>query len=117
MPNRSLGFLSSDGALGAAILDQIRSLDAAPPDVTHTSADDSGVLASDRDQLERDYAAIEHATAVLRRAEPTLQSWTGSPASATAQQPRPVWMLIGMLWVSTAIVTLGAVYAISALVG
>ena len=29
----------------------------------------------------------------------------------------PVWLLIGVLWLSTALVTLGAAFAISVLVG
>jgi len=78
------------------------------------SAAGLGPLATgDRDQLERDIAAIELAAAALRRAEPALQSWTDPPAAAS--KPHPVWLLIGALWVSTALVTLGAVYAISAL--
>jgi hypothetical protein len=32
-------------------------------------------------------------------------------------EPRPIWLLIGVLWLSTALATLGAVFAISALVG
>jgi len=80
-------------------------------------ADDAGPLApADREQLEREIAAIERATAMLRRAEPGLQSWTTPPATAS-QQARPVWLLIGVLWLSTALATLGAVFAITALVG
>ena len=37
---KPLGFLSSDGAQGNAILEQIRNLDAVPQDNTRTSADD-----------------------------------------------------------------------------
>ena len=115
---KPLGFLSSDGAQGNAILEQIRNLDAVPRDNTRTNVDDeSGVVAAaDRDQLARDIAAIERASAALRRAEPALESWTEPPA-ATAQSARPIWLLIGALWISTALVTFGAVYAISALVG
>jgi hypothetical protein len=52
----------------------------------------------------------------LRRAEPALESWTNPPAHANPK-PRPVWLLIAVLWFSTAVVTLGAVAAIAALVG
>jgi hypothetical protein len=52
----------------------------------------------------------------LRRAEPTLESWTNPPAHASPK-PRSVWLLIAVLWFSTAVVTLGAVAAIAALVG
>lgn len=70
---------------------------------------------ADRVQLERDIAAIERASAALRRADPAMESWIDAPAP-TLHKPRPVWLLIGVLWLSTALVTLGAVYAISALV-
>jgi hypothetical protein len=79
--------------------------------------DDSGLLAAaDREHLEREIAAIERASAALRRAEPELESWVHPPA---ARQPttQPVWLLIGALWLSTAMVTIGAVFAISVLVG
>lgn len=78
--------------------------------------DNSGWIAAvDGDQFERDVAAIERATATLRRAEPALQSWT-EPVSPLGA-PRPLWQVIGVLWLSTALVTIGAVFAISALVG
>jgi hypothetical protein len=99
------------------VLDDFRSFDAVRRDGRQISAEDFGPLAAaDREQLEREIAAIERATATLRRAEPGLQSWTSPPATAS-QQPRPVWLLIGVLWLSTALATLGAVFAISALVG
>ena len=80
-------------------------------------AGDSGALAQTvRDQLAREVADIETATAVLRRAEPALESWTEAPAN-TGHKPRPVWLLIGVLWLSTALVTAGAVVAIAALAG
>jgi len=68
------------------------------------------------DQLARDIAEIERATAALRRAEPALETWRDAPAPMLGQ-PRPVWFVIGVLWFSTALVTLGAVFAIAALVG
>jgi hypothetical protein len=84
--------------------------------------DDLGEFAEDamaqtvRDQLAREVADIEAATAVLRRAEPALESWTKAPAN-TGGKPRPVWLLIGVLWLSTALVTAGAVVAIASLAG
>jgi hypothetical protein len=68
------------------------------------------------DQVARELADIEAATAALRRAEPGLESWSGAPASS-GHKPRPVWLLIGVLWLSTALVTAGAVAAIAALAG
>jgi hypothetical protein len=80
-------------------------------------ADDAGAMAQTvRDQLAREVADIEAATAVLRRAEPALESWTKAPAN-TGGKPRPVWLLIGVLWLSTALVTAGAVVAIASLAG
>jgi len=79
--------------------------------------DDTSALAqSVRDQLTRELADIEAATAALRRAEPALESWSKEPAPA-GRKPRPVWLLIGVLWLSTALVTAGAVVAIAALAG
>lgn len=69
-----------------------------------------------REQLARDIADIERATAALRLAEPALQSWS-KPATQAALKPRPLWLLIGVLWLSTAIVTVGAAFAIAALAG
>jgi hypothetical protein len=82
-------------------------------------AHDSAVVLSDlieRDQLARDLAAIERATAALRRGEPALESCTEDEPAATMQKPRPVWLTIGLLWLSTALVTAGAVAAIAKLV-
>jgi hypothetical protein len=115
---KPLSFLSSDDAQGNAILEQIRNLDAVPRDIARTSTNNESavVAAADRDQLARDIAAIERASAALRRAAPALESWTEPPA-AVAQSARPIWLLIGALWISTALATFGAVYAISVLVG
>jgi hypothetical protein len=79
--------------------------------------EDAGAMAQTvREQLAREVAEIEAATAALRRAEPALESWTKAPAN-TGGRPRPVWLLIGVLWVSTALVTAGAVVAIATLAG
>jgi hypothetical protein len=78
--------------------------------------DASSLAQTVRDQLAREVADIEAATAALRRAEPALESWTKEPANA-GRKPRPVWLLIGVLWLSTALVTAGAVVAIATLAG
>jgi len=105
-----------DGAEGGAVGDEILKVDTGR-EVTRSKANDSGLLAAkDRDQLEREIAAIERASDALRRADPELQSWTDLPA-ATMHKPRPVWLLVGVLWLSTALVTIGAVFVISVLVG
>jgi hypothetical protein len=118
MPDQPLDFLSRDAAAAAAADTAAR--DTATIDrCAHGAADsdDSGLLAAaDREHLEREIAAIERASAALRRAEPELESWVDPPA---ARQPKtqPVWLLVGALWLSTALVTIGAVFAISVLVG
>ncbi len=102
-----------DGAESGAVVDQILNADHG----REVKVDDSGLLAAkDDDQLAREIAAIERASDALRRADPELQSWSDLPA-ATMQKPRPVWLLIGVLWLSTALVTIGAVFVISVLVG
>ena len=79
--------------------------------------DAAGTLAQfERDQLARDIADIENAAAALRRAEPALQSWT-KPLAPTVPKSRPLWLLIGLLWLSTAIVTVGAACALAVLYG
>ena len=56
-----------------------------------------------------------------RKGEPALESWnrswSGDAPAMTARKPRPVWLLIGLLWLSTALVTVGAVAAIARLAG
>jgi hypothetical protein len=112
--NRHLGFLSSDSLDGGVVLQDVSQLgvhgdaDLANASVTLTAAD--------REQFAREIAAIEQAAAALRRGDPELQSWIDVPPP-TMQKPRPVWLLIGVLWLSTALVTIGAVLAISVLVG
>jgi hypothetical protein len=81
------------------------------------TGNDAAVLAQfERDQLARDFADIENAAAALRRAEPALESWT-KPAAPVVPKTRPLWLLIGLLWLSTAIVTVGAACAIAVLYG
>jgi hypothetical protein len=79
------------------------------------AADISALLHFEREQLAREYADIERAIAALRLAEPALQSWS-KPAAVTPKV-RPLWLLIGTLWLSTALVTAGAVVAIASLAG
>jgi hypothetical protein len=69
-----------------------------------------------REQLEREIADIERAAAILRLAAPALQSLSG-PAKPALRKPRPLWLLIGVLWLSTALVTAGTVVAIATLAG
>jgi hypothetical protein len=116
MSEQHLGFLPPNGATARAVLEDIGTDDAARV-VTQPVIDASNAVpAADRAQLERDIAAIERASAALRRADPAMESWTDDTPVAMPK-PRPVWLLIGVLWLSTALITIGAVFAISALVG
>jgi hypothetical protein len=115
MSDQDAGFLPSDGAADS-VVGAARALDAAH-DVATANGDDVGLLAAtDREHLEREIAAIERAAEALRKAEPGLESWSDMPAPKV-HKPRPIWLLIGVLWLSTALVTIGAVFALSALVG
>ena len=49
--------------------------------------------------------------------EPALQSWIKPSAPPAVAKSRPLWLLIGLLWLSTALVTAGTVAAIATLVG
>jgi len=116
MSNRQLGLQPFEGAQDGAVVDEIRKIDTRRA-VMPVSMNASGLLAAaDRDQLEREIDAIERASAALRKADPELETWTDLPAT-TLQKPRRVWLFIGVLWLSTALVTIGAAFAISALVG
>jgi len=109
MPKHLLGYRPSQGLDGDAMLVEQDSFD----DAGQTGA----LTQTDRDQLLRDIDAIERATAALRRGEPALESWTDDPPVVALRKQRPVWLLIGLLWLSTALVTVGAVAAIAKLVG
>ncbi len=118
MPNLPFDFLTPDAVAAAAADAAMRDAAALEPRPRAPARPDNfGVLAAaDRDDLEREIAAIERAAAALRRAEPELESWV-QPPSPTMHKPQPVWLLIGALWLSTALVTVGAAYAISVLAG
>jgi hypothetical protein len=96
---------------------ELRRIEAARRSVQDRIAEIStGIAQTDREQLDRDIADIERATAALQRAQPALQSWTNASTRAV-RKPRPLWLLIGVLWLSTALVTAGAVVAIATLAG
>jgi hypothetical protein len=117
MSENYLGSSPSDYASGNTVL--IESHSAEPPRrrATDNISEDIGALTRfEQEQLARELADIERASATLRLGEPALQSWT-KPAAPAHTKPRPLWLLIGILWLSTAIVTVGAVAAIATLAG
>lgn len=110
----SLSTAGSDADMAAFALPRS---EPSPRDDLSEIREDAGAMAQTvRDQLAREVADIETATAALRRAEPALESWTKAPANSGGK-PRPVWLLIGVLWLSTVLVTAGAVVAIASLAG
>jgi hypothetical protein len=117
MLKQNTGSLNSTGSDADFVSLDRRRRDAVLPGHADEIAEDTNALAqSVREQLAREVADIEIATAALRDAEPGLESWTTAPVP-TSRQPRPVWLIIGVLWLSTAIVTAGAVVAIATLAG
>jgi hypothetical protein len=114
MPKHPLGYELSGSEDDDTMSVAVQQFEAALSDY----AGDPGTLAQfERDQLARDIREIERATVALRRGEPALESWTDDPPVVTMGKPRPVWLMIGLLWLSTALVTVGAVAAIAKLVG
>lgn len=117
MADHDLGVFAAAGTAGDATWADGDAVTALRPRRIDLGATEAGSLApAESDQLARDIAAIERAAAALRKAEPALESWSNPPAQASLK-PRPVWLLIGVLWVSTALVTVGAAVAIAVLVG
>ncbi len=118
MSEQFLGSLPSNQSGGDAVLIDLRGLEAARRSVAQDSAGDKKPLTqAEREQLARDIADIENAAAALRKAPPALKSWTKPPPSPMLSKARPLWLLIGALWLSTALVTAGAVVAIHSFVG
>jgi hypothetical protein len=85
---------------------------------TNSRADGALFPAADpgeQEQIQREIDAIARAIETLRKAEPALEQWTDAPP--TALPPRQVWVLIGAVWLSTAVITLGAAIVASSLTG
>lgn len=120
MPKQYLGYEPSDGPDGDAAMSELTAFESALRGVRYGAAGEAGAP-SPADQLARDIAEIERVTAALRKAEPALETWTGSwsgeAPAMTPHKPRSVWLLIGVLWLSTALVTAGAVAVIAGLAG
>lgn len=117
MPTQDLGSMLSSALAGQAGSIDLRGLEAARRSLSDTHAENVDAIAqAERDQLARDIADIERAAAVLRRVEPALETWTVTPP-ARLHKPRPLWLIIGALWLSTALATAGAVVVIAVLAG
>jgi hypothetical protein len=112
MSEQVLGALPPQESGGQAVLIDLRGVEAARRSV----ANETPLTPVEREQLARDIADIENAAAALSNGQPALKSWV-KPASPVLPQARPLWLMIGALWLSTALVTAGAVVAIHSLVG
>jgi hypothetical protein len=112
VPDRSLHPLSTGhGEAHNAFFDGTQAVGAPVSDLRGDRSEASGwIAAADDDQFNRDIAAIERASVALRRAEPALRCWAEPTASLSS--PHPLWLIIGTLWVSTALVALSAVFAV-----
>jgi hypothetical protein len=115
MSEDSLGFVPSGDSGDSAILIDLRGLEAARRSIAQEAAKKS-LTQTEREQLAREIAEIENAAAMLRKAQPALKSWS-KPQSPIMPEAQPLWLLIGMLWLSTALVTAGAVAAIASFAG
>ncbi len=110
---QALGALPPHQSGGQPVLIDLRGLEAA----RRSAADAKPLPPGEREQLARDIADIENAAAALSKGQPALKSWTQPPPSPVLPKARPLWLLIGVLWLSTALVTAGAVVAIHSFVG
>jgi hypothetical protein len=118
MAMHDLGSLQSGNPDGVVVSLELDKPDAAPSTVPDKIGDIAQNLSqADRDQLARDIADIERATAALRRAEPALESWTNPATAITTHKPGPLWLIIGVLWLSTAIVAASVAFVIATLAG
>jgi hypothetical protein len=114
-----LGSMPKSNSEWDSAFEAVRRLDAARRTIDDVVGERRSVTRTDSDQMARDIAEIERATAALRKAEPALEVWTERPRSRTRapRKPRSVWVIVGALWLSTALVTAGALAAIAKLVG
>jgi hypothetical protein len=120
MPNHDLGYQASGGEDGDVALSEIDAIDTALRGDRHGAAREIGAP-EPADQVALDIAEIERAAATLRRAQPALEAWTTAAnnevPAATPRKPRPVWVLIGLLWLSTALVAASAFAVVARLAG
>ena len=78
------------------------------------------VIPINPDEYARAIAEIEQASAALRRAQPTLETWQREPATtgeARKSHSMSVWLLVSGIWLSTVTAFAGAIGAILYLLG
>jgi hypothetical protein len=102
---------------GKPVAIDLRGLEAARRSFARVGAgDDKTPTAAELHQLLREISDIESAAAALRDGQPALKSWI-EPAAPAPPKIRPFWLFIGVLWLSTALMTAGAVVAIRSFAG
>jgi hypothetical protein len=116
MSEQYLGSQPNGYSNGGAILIERRRAAPGGRRASDNTGDKNALQRFEQEQFERDIADIERAAAALRIAEPALESWS-KPAIPVLPKVRPLWLLIGVLWLSTALFTAGAVVAIASLAG
>jgi hypothetical protein len=118
MPMQNLRPLQAKQLAGDVVSLELSRLEAARQTAHEQIADVSAELAQmERDQLAREIADIESATAALRQAEPALFFGNETMPEVAVRKPRPIWRLIAVLWIVTGLVTAGALVAVATLVG
>lgn len=117
MSERHLGSLPSDQSGDLGVLLERRRAEPPRRRATDRLPEDSSALTRfEQEQLTREFADIERASAALQRVQPALQSWK-KPEPAASPKARPLWLVIGMLWLSIALLAGGALAALATLAG
>jgi hypothetical protein len=112
MPKQHLGALPSGTTDGDVLIERRGAGTVRRVAVGRRSTD--APAPTEQDQLARDIADIERAATALRKAQPSLEAWT-TALTEDDRKPRPVWLIIGILWLSTALLAAGAAVAIAML--
>jgi hypothetical protein len=116
MPMQNLRWLRLGNSDNEVVSLELRRVEAARRSIPDKIADVAEILAqNDRDQLARDIADIEYATSALLKGEPALRY--GADSTPEVSKTRPIWTRIVALWLSTALVTAGAVVIFATLAG
>jgi hypothetical protein len=71
--------------------------------------------AAEPKQIDRDIEDIERASALLRTRHPDLQPARVDEEAPAVSRPRPIWLIVGAMWLATMLVTVAATLALAAL--
>jgi hypothetical protein len=72
-------------------------------------------IAAEPKQIDRDIEDIERASALLRTRHPDLQPARVDEEALAVSRPRPIWLIVGAMWLATMLVTVAATLALAAL--